>query len=761
MNDTIELPISSTSLHDEEETKKPTGCFPCICCGSVGARAVEMKEMRRAIARRILTARKKYDHALVALTRLHSDENAEEDLLLLFKQPRSEYDRYIPQFCNFLLFGPSIGGSSTVAGHRRTTMTVRNSKVLEQELLLQCGISLRFGIAVTWYLNSLKGQPSIKQRTVALEHARLTSNVAAAIVVGPQPRPGSHADEPEVHEESTSAVDVTDSSPKIKSAKSLLKSIRKQKSLFKHMKSSLTSLTSSTHLLLEDRSSRQQLYHSELDFVNTLTDISELLRKVPRAARNDCLKKELQAVNEQLPAEVWIPTLDRDHVVMRGLVDEARVFSTHARAPYLFCVEVCYVRDEEHTSSMSRGQRTLREIMSKRRKRSKRARASASSSISSIGASGTFVHPKTPLMRKQASESDDEESAKLHDSVRSLPSDAMDMTDSDDDDGGSDSCRERADSGGSGPMDLDVELEARQPDPLVKAAWGEPWSSKVSRIREESKQYASYSGWGVEAVIVKSFDNLIQEQFALQLVAEFYSILHEANLDLWLCPYKVISTGMDCGFIEMLHDAISIDALKKNTPNFTTLQSYFERRYGNPKDRPYRRALRCYVRSLAGYCLVTYILQVKDRHNGNIMVDSEGHVIHIDFGFFLSNSPGKGINFEKAPFKLTKDFVDVLGGTDTKAFRRFCNHVIKGFLALRKRSDKIIMLVEMMMHGNENLPCFAGGREAVIEGLRQRFQEKLTRQQCVAHVQKLIENSIDNWRNRWYDRFQYYFTGIL
>lgn len=40
------------------------------------------------------------------------------------------------------------------------------------------------------------------------------------------------------------------------------------------------------------------------------------------------------------------------------------------------------------------------------------------------------------------------------------------------------------------------------------------------------------------------------------------------------------------------------------------------------------------------------------------MLDEEGHIIHIDFGFMLSNSPG-GVNFESAPFKLTRELLEV------------------------------------------------------------------------------------------------------
>lgn len=61
------------------------------------------------------------------------------------------------------------------------------------------------------------------------------------------------------------------------------------------------------------------------------------------------------------------------------------------------------------------------------------------------------------------------------------------------------------------------------------------------------------------------------------------------------------------------------------------------------------------------------------------MIDIEGHLCHIDFGFLLSNAPGKGVKFEAAPFKLTQEFVDVLGDQNSSKFEDFRKRMAKGF----------------------------------------------------------------------------------
>lgn len=113
-----------------------------------------------------------------------------------------------------------------------------------------------------------------------------------------------------------------------------------------------------------------------------------------------------------------------------------------------------------------------------------------------------------------------------------------------------------------------------------------------------------------------------------------------------------------------------------------------------------------FVKSLAAYSVVLFLLQIKDRHNGNIMFDKRGHMVHIDFGFMLSIAPGGGI-LEVSPFKLTTEMVQVMGGdASTPAYRHFSDLCVKAYLACRVYAEEIIHMVSMM--GESGLPCFKG-----------------------------------------------------
>ena len=201
----------------------------------------------------------------------------------------------------------------------------------------------------------------------------------------------------------------------------------------------------------------------------------------------------------------------------------------------------------------------------------------------------------------------------------------------------------------------------------------ESCKEQEKRIRAASP-FGHLKSWRIFRMIVKSNDDVRQEQFAMQLISEISQIFKLKQLPLWLKAYEILATGPNCGLIEVINDAMGIDEIHKKT-NYGTLEDFYVKNYGrgSKKDKHFRKAQNAFCYSLAGYSLACYILQIKDRHNQNIMIDAEGHIIHIDYGFLLSNAPGKGFKFEKAPFKLTEEFVNVLGGQEGKKFTLFRN----------------------------------------------------------------------------------------
>ena len=297
----------------------------------------------------------------------------------------------------------------------------------------------------------------------------------------------------------------------------------------------------------------------------------------------------------------------------------------------------------------------------------------------------------------------------------------------------------------------------------IKKVFEKSFKHKAKEIKKNSL-FGDLDSHKIFRCIFKTHEDLRQEQFATQLINEFYQIFKLENTGCWLNTYEIISTGNDAGLVEMVNDSVSLDQLKQKIQQ-ASLHDFYLYNFGNgdPNSLSYKRAMNNYVASLAGYSLVCYFLQIKDRHNGNILIDNEGHLVHIDFGFLLSNAPGKGLKFENAPFKLSRDMVDCLGGIEGKYFSDFRKLLHKGFKAVNKHRLKISILVEMMYCGHgKNLDCFEKGQEA-IDNLKMRLnpQENMNNVDIKKFVDNLISQSVDNWRTKWYDIFQYYVQGIF
>mmetsp|Transcript_18540 Transcript_18540/g.28020 ORF Transcript_18540/g.28020 Transcript_18540/m.28020 type:complete len:901 (+) Transcript_18540:167-2869(+) len=296
----------------------------------------------------------------------------------------------------------------------------------------------------------------------------------------------------------------------------------------------------------------------------------------------------------------------------------------------------------------------------------------------------------------------------------------------------------------------------------TKVICGTAWAQRTAQMLEEHTE-----GEGVAeilSVIAKSNDDLRQEVFVMQMLHYYKSVFAKGKVDVWLKTYKLLSLSCDTGMIETINDATSLDGLKKSAeyPKEGGLRAYFEQVYGNPSGSSFQEAQRNFMKSLAGYSLVSYLLGLKDRHNGNIMISNLGHLIHIDFGFAMGMAPGHEFSFERANFKLTREYVEVLNGWNSPLFQEFRKLFVTGFLEARKNSLIALGMVEIMMY-KSNYPCFSGtryGNGIALKRFERRLMLHIPDEQVEKRAEKLIDQAYNHGGTNFYDKFQKWTNDI-
>ncbi|KAG6336316.1 hypothetical protein ID866_2765 [Astraeus odoratus] len=270
----------------------------------------------------------------------------------------------------------------------------------------------------------------------------------------------------------------------------------------------------------------------------------------------------------------------------------------------------------------------------------------------------------------------------------------------------------------SNPDGRVVDIDKHSGRPLqshAKAPFMATFKVRKTRVMVDADPEALLDGAGVEKhedydvwqqAIFKVGDDCRQDVLALQVIAMFKNVFTSIGLTLYLYPYRVTATGPGCGVIDVIPNSTSRDEMGRAKVN--DLLGFFISKYGGEETIAFQRARSNFIQSMAAYSLACYILQIKDRHNGNIMIDGEGHIIHI------------------------------------------------GFLALRPHADQLVSTVQLML-GTE-LPSFKG--EATIKRLKDRFALALTEHQAAEWMIGVIRNAHENFRSTAYDEFQRLQNGI-
>ena len=143
-----------------------------------------------------------------------------------------------------------------------------------------------------------------------------------------------------------------------------------------------------------------------------------------------------------------------------------------------------------------------------------------------------------------------------------------------------------------------------------------------------------------------------------------------------------------------------------------------------------------FVRSCAGYAVITYLLGIGDRHLDNIMIKETGEMLHIDFGWIFGRDP----KLAPPAIRVTKQMVSCMGGDlrpPAPEYRRFRELCVQAFLQLRKHTNLILSLLTLMMDA---------GLEAVemedLRNVRERFVHRMGDEEAERDLLGKIDTSV-------------------
>ncbi|KAI5292533.1 Phosphatidylinositol (PI) 3-kinase [Ascosphaera acerosa] len=237
-------------------------------------------------------------------------------------------------------------------------------------------------------------------------------------------------------------------------------------------------------------------------------------------------------------------------------------------------------------------------------------------------------------------------------------------------------------------------------------------------------------------IIFKVGDDLRQDQLVIQIISLMDRLLQKENLDLKLTPYRILATSSISGAMQFV-PSTSLSAASAKYKG--SILAYLRAHNPDPHERcgVARQAMDTYIKSCAGYCVITYLLGVGDRHLDNLLLCPDGHFFHADFGYILGRDP--------KPFaplmKLCTDMVEGMGGASSPNYMQFKQYCFTAYTTLRKSANLILNLFSLMV--DANIPDIRLEPDKAVLKVQERFHLEMTEEEAIRHFDQLISDSVN------------------
>jgi len=229
-------------------------------------------------------------------------------------------------------------------------------------------------------------------------------------------------------------------------------------------------------------------------------------------------------------------------------------------------------------------------------------------------------------------------------------------------------------------------------------------------------------------------DNIIKDHVICKIIRLMIYFLKKENIiDIDIITYSVLAITNKSGFIEMIHDSITLHDIIHNKK--ASIVNYI---FDNNTNEITSLTRHRYMISLAFYSVITYLLGIGDRHLENIMIHKSGSIFHIDYGYILGDDP----KFVSSAIKINQDMMDALGSRDGEAYKNFIPKCSQIYNALRKHAGIISTMCKLLSDDKD-----IGFEDKIITEILKRFDPSEKDIMADVHIGNLVNSSCESYKS--------------
>lgn len=283
-------------------------------------------------------------------------------------------------------------------------------------------------------------------------------------------------------------------------------------------------------------------------------------------------------------------------------------------------------------------------------------------------------------------------------------------------------------------------------------------------------------------IMYKNGDDLRADQLIMQFINLLSFMMNKVEVDLMLSPYSVLAFSKSDGVHELCPKSTDLQDInkvytgpvnffvklvetrgnaKKDTKNKDSqikneeIDPFFapqESEKNNLEDYNVRIREKLdsnFILSCAGYCVITYLMGVGDRHLENVMMDDYGKFFHIDFGYIFDEDPNLS---NPPPFKITVEMIKIFDTGNNRT--KFVNKCVAVYKQLRNNANILVNLMYQMTDSDliTNPKKKKTFNDYNVEQVCKKLQMGKNDKEAERYFEELLNASQNNFRAKIQDK---------